>query len=112
MKNIDKEQALLSEIPLGELIEKKIAAEIQEEVKKNKLKIEAVSDFSALNRKEVFSKYTLWTVFNRNSKCQSILNGIQVESLLGLDVATRTRLLNREIDCFLTDEYYVKFLRG
>ena len=110
-KNNDIEEILLSDLPLDELIKQKIAREMDDEIAKSKQKSEKklVKSFLELQKDKTFDKSTIYTVFNRLTKQESFVNGLQVESILGTDYNTMNKLINKQIECFLTDEYYVKF---
>jgi len=110
-KNNDIEEILLSDLPLNELIKQKIAKEMDEEIKKSKEKSEKklIESFSELPSDKTFAKSAVYTVFNRKTKQESFVNGLQVESILGTDFSTMNKLKSKEIECFLTDDYYVKF---
>lgn len=109
--NKDIEEALLSGASLDDLIKKKFNQEIESEIKNSKIshKLSKVTDFDKLPSSETFAKSTTYLVFNRNTKQESYVNGIQAESLIGLQPQVREKLANKLVDCFLTDNYYVKF---
>ena len=110
-KNQDIEQVLLSGSSIDELIKKKIDSQISEEMKAAKVKPDKtlITDFSSIDPKDVFSKETTYLVFNRNTKQESFINGIQAESLIGIQPLVREKLVKKQTDSFLTDNYYVKF---
>lgn len=110
-KNNDIEEILLTDMPLNELIKKKISQEMDEEIKKSKIKSQKslIVVFSDLPQDKTFAKSTVYTVFNRKTRQESFVNGLQVESILGTDFNTLNKLKSKETDCFLTDDYYVKF---
>lgn len=110
-KNNDIEDMLLSNSSLDELIRQKINDEIGSEIAKAKEAIPTseITDFKDLPIDMTFSNAVAYYVFNRNTKQESYITGAQAETLLGVQSQTRQKLLNRKIDCFLTDDYYVKF---
>jgi hypothetical protein len=101
LKNTDIEQ----------LIEKKIESEIQgeiEEAKKEKQTI-TIKEFDKVPKDKIFSLNTSYKVFNRKTKKESFINGVQAESLLGLNQSARNDLENKYTDNFTSNEYYVRF---
>ena len=110
--NKDIEEILLSGTSLDELIRMKIEAEYKAEIAKNKTtpaKKQIINDIKDIPTEQIFSKKSIFRVFNKNTKQETFINGIQAESLIGLQHNIRTKLLNKEISAFSTDELYVKF---
>lgn len=113
-KNDDIETSLLSGKSIDELIKQKINEEITVELEaaRKSATITKINDFSKLPTAEVFSKSTTYLVFNRKTKQESYINGVQAESLIGMGLSTREKLIRKETDSFLTEDYYVKFVCG
>ena len=57
----------------------------------------------------IFSKFAIYKMFNRFSKTETYLNGIQAEALLGLQNSVREKILAGHADAFSTEDAYVKF---
>lgn len=110
-KNDDIEQNLLSGKSVDELIRQKINEEITKELEeaKKSAKMIKITEFSKLPTADVFGKNTTYLIFNRNTRQESFINGSQAESFIGLKNELREKLIRKEIDSFLTDDYYVKF---
>jgi len=51
----------------------------------------------------------VYKYFNRNTKCESFINGIQAEALIGLQNNIREKMLKGELNAFTTDDAYIKF---
>ncbi len=110
-KNEDIEQVLLSGSSIDELIKKKIDSQIADEMKlaRNKPAASKTMDIKEVSPQDIFTKTTTFLVFNRQNKQESYINGIQAESLTGMQPQLREKLLKKESDSFLTENYYVKF---
>lgn len=114
MKSKDEiEQILISETSIDELIKKKIEQEFKTELEKSKhppvTKVE--TELSKVPKHLIFSKDAVYKVFNRKTKVQTYVNGIQAESMLGLQNNVREKILHGEQSAFTTDDAYVKFER-
>lgn len=72
-------------------------------------KTSTVKKLSKLDKTDIFSSRSVWKVFNRKTKQESDINGLQAESYVGMNVSLRERILSGELDSFLTGEYFVKF---
>ena len=113
MKNNDKEaeQRLLKTASLDELIKMKMEEELQIEIDKSKEKLEkqVVTDISKVPTHLIFSKQAVYRIFNRVSKVETFINGLQAEAMLGLQTLIRGKIKSGEMDAFSTDTAYVKF---
>lgn len=85
--------------------------EIANEINNSKISapLAKITDFKSLPVAAIFSKLATYAVFNRITKHESFINGIQAESLIGLQNSLREKLLKKQTDSFLTSEYFVKF---
>ena len=110
-KNNDIETSLLSGKSIDELIKQKIDDEISKELEaaKSAAKFRTITDFKLLPESQTFSKSASYLVFNRKTHSESVINGVQAEGIIGLQSKIREKLIKKEIDSFLTDDYYVKF---
>ena len=88
----------------------KVHKEIQE-AKNKKISPPQNTDFKNLSEKEMFSKNTLWKVFNRRNYTNSLINGIQAESYLAEKESTRQDLIAHKIDCFLANHLFIEFYK-
>ncbi len=114
MKNKDEiEQILISETSIDELIKRKIEEEFKTEFEQSKIlpltKIE--TNIANVPKSLIFSKQSVYKLFNRNTKTQTYINGIQAEALIGMQNSIREKMLNGEQSTFTTDDAYVKFER-
>lgn len=105
------EQRLLNHASLDELIKMKMEEELNAEKAKAKEKplIKVITDISEVPKDLIFSKKAVYRIFNRITKTETFLNGLQAEAMLGLQTSIKTKILAGEIDAFSTDDSYVKF---
>lgn len=110
-KEEDIEQMLLNNASLDDLIKAKIEKEFIDAAAKSKKKIEKVTitDISKVPQKFVFSKEAVFKLFNKNTKSETFISGIQAEALLGVQSSVRKRMLKGETSSFATDDAYIKF---
>jgi hypothetical protein len=111
MKNNDIEQMLMNNASLDELIKIKIEQEFMSDLKKSKnVPIKKVYTLiKDVPSGKIFSKEAVFRHFNRNSKCETLINGVQAEALIGLQNNVREKMLKGELSAFTTDNAYVKF---
>ena len=107
----EQEQRLLSHASLDELIKMKMEEELNIEFKKSKEKPkkEILTDISKVPTNLIFSKQAAYRMFNRINKTETYLNGMQAESMLGLQTAIREKIKSGQMDAFSTENAYVKF---
>lgn len=110
MKNNDAEEMLLG-ASLDELIKMKIEQEFMEDLKKSKEKPKPkiYTDIKNIPQEKIFSKDAVFKYFNRNTKCETCINGIQAEALLGTQNSIREKILKGELNAFTTNDAYIKF---
>lgn len=113
-KDDDIEEMLLSSASLDDLIRMKIEAEFQDEIKKSKeLKArqqkKVYTKINQVPKEYIFSKQAVYKFYNRHTKLETYINGVQAEALLGLQNNIRNKILNGEMSTFSTDDAYVKF---
>ena len=111
MKNKDFEEMLMNGTSLDELIKIKIEREFMSDMKNlnEKQKTRVVCDLKKVPRNKIFSKEAVYKIFNRKTKCETYINGVQAEALIGIQNNVREKLLNAELSAFTTDDAYVKF---
>ena len=114
MKNKDEiEQMLISETSIDELIKRKIEEEFKTELENSdrrpQIKIE--TDISKVPPNLIFSKDAVYKVFNRKTKVQTFINGMQAEAMTGMQTGVREKMLKGGQSAFTTDDAYVKFER-
>lgn len=111
MKNSDAEEMLLKNASLEDLIKMKIEKEFMEDLKKAKEtpQKKIVTDIKSVPKEVIFSKDAVFRYFNRNTKCESLINGIQAEALTGTQHHVREQLAKGELNAFTTDDAYIKF---
>ena len=113
-KNDDIEEMLLSGTSLDDLIRMKIEAEFKDEIKKSKEQKakQQKREYTKINevpKEYIFSKDAVYKFYNRNTKLETYINGVQAEALLGLQYNIRNKILNGEMSTFSTGHAYVKF---
>lgn len=112
MKNKDNiEEMLLNNASLEELIKMKIEKEFMSELKKSKEKPvrKIYKDISEVPQDIIFSQKAIYRYYNRNSKCETFINGVQAEALIGIQNNIREKMLKGELSAFTTEDAYVKF---
>lgn len=113
MKNKDNdiEEMLLNNASLDELIKMKIEKEFKNELKQAQQKPEKkiITDISQVPKSLIFSKAAVYRLFNRNTKQETFINGMQAESLIGIQHSIREKMSKGLISAFTTDDAYVKF---
>ena len=110
-KEKDIEQMLLNNASLDDLIKIKIEKEFKDALVKSQQlpKQVTITEISKVPQNLIFSKQAVFKLFNRNSKTQTSINGIQAEALLGIQNSVREKMLRGETGSFSTDDAYVKF---
>lgn len=105
------EQRLLNSASLDELIKMKMEEELSAEfVKSNEVvKTRLITDISQVRSDLIFSKQSVFKIFNRVNKTESYLNGLQAEAMLGLQTTIREKIKSGLMDAFSTETAYVKF---
>lgn len=111
MKNNNAEEMLLNNASLDELIKMRIEREFMEDLKKSKEKPEKheYTNVKDVPKDKIFSKASVFRCFNRNTKCETFVNGIQADALIGIQDAVRKKMLAGELSAFTTDDSYIKF---
>ena len=114
MKNNEAEALLLNDKSLEDLINMKIEKEFMANMRKSKEKPGAkqYTIFSELPKDKIFSQYSVYRYFNRNTGCETFINGIQAEALIGVQNHIRAKMLSGELNAFTTDDAYIKFERA
>ena len=107
----DIEERLLSHASLDELIKMKMEEELKAEFDKSKqvIKKETITDISKVPEDLIFSKQSVFRMFNRVNKSETFLNGVQAEAMLGLQTNVREKIKSGQMDAFSTEDAYVKF---
>ncbi|MFR1671780.1 MAG: hypothetical protein ACLSWI_02420 [Candidatus Gastranaerophilaceae bacterium] len=110
-KENDIEQMLLNGASLDDLIKMKFEKEFKEELEKSKQKPEkkVYTDISEVPKNLIFSKSSVYKLFNRNTKCETYIDGVQAEALIGIQNNIRDKMLEGALNAFVTDDAYVKF---
>lgn len=107
----EQEQRLLSQNSLDDLIKIKMEEELNAEFEKAKKQPEQqiIKDISKVPTELIFSKQAVYKIFNRVNKTETYINGLQAESMLGLQNTIREKIRMAQMDAFSTDSAYVKF---
>ncbi len=111
MKNNDAEAMLLNNASLEDLIKMKIEKEFMNDLKKSKEKPSKKEylDIKDIPKDKIFSKDSIFRYFSRKTGCETFINGIQAEALVGVQRHLRDQILNGRLNAFTTDDAYVKF---
>lgn len=105
----DVEQALLNNASLDELIKMKIEQEFKKRPVKQKSEPKEVTDLKDVPPEKIFSKSSVFHVFNRNNGTETFINGVQADAMIGIQAGIREKFLNKTLTTFSTDDAYVKF---
>ncbi|MBR1460507.1 hypothetical protein IJ596_02590 [bacterium] len=70
-----------------------------------------ITDIKQVPKELLFSKHTIYTVINKDSKTQSHINGIQAEGYLGAQELVREKFMSGQTDYFVSGSNYIKFLK-
>ncbi|HIS35946.1 TPA: hypothetical protein IAC10_04870 [Candidatus Scatousia excrementigallinarum] len=110
-KEEDLEQILLNNASLDELIKMKIEKEFKSELVKayKKPHKKTITDISKVPKGMVFSKQAVFKHFNRRTKSETFINGVQAEAMLGIQNSIREKIYKGELSAFTTEDAYVKF---
>lgn len=111
MKNNDAEAMLLNNASLEDLIKMKIEKEFMADLKKAKVPSSkrVFENIQDVPKDKIFSKFAVYRCFNRNTGCETFINGVQAEGLIGIQNNVREKVLRGELSAFTTDDVYVKF---
>lgn len=112
INNSDVEKMLLTGKSIDELIQMKIQQDYKElqERAKNVPKIRKVTNISELSKNLIFSKSSVYKVFNKINQTESLINGIQAEAMLGMQETVKSAILAGKINAFIAGDSYVEFM--
>ena len=110
INNTDAEKMLLTGKSIDELIQIKIQEDFMFIKEQKKPKIEKITDLSKLKKDVIFSKNSVFKVFNKSSRVESYINGLQAEALLGLQNGVIESLIVGKIKAFVAEDAYVEFV--
>ena len=107
----DMEQILLNNSSLDEIIKMKIEEEFKLTSSKTKQKNvqKIVCDLKEVPKDLIFSRQSVFRVYNRTNKTQTLINGVQADAMIGIQVGVREKILDGELTVFTVDDAYVKF---
>jgi hypothetical protein len=112
-ENKEIEKLLLDDSAYNNLVKVKVEQEFNKELEqaktpKNKKEITNIKDVPS---DKLFSKFAVFEVLNKNSKTKSYITGVQAEGFLGTQYTDREKLLAGEIDSFVRENTYIKFVK-
>jgi hypothetical protein len=81
------------------------------EKSKEKQKSEFITDIKEAPKNKIFTKDATFEVINKISQTKSKINGVQAEGYLGSQNSVRANLLAGEVDAFISQNCYIKFLK-
>lgn len=112
INNSDVEKMLLTGKSIDELIQMKIQQDYKalQEKAKNVPKEHKIENISEVPHSLLFSKFSIFKVFNKINQTESLVNGIQAEAMLGMQETVRNALLNGKISAFISGDSYVEFM--
>ena len=107
----EMEQVLLNNTSLDELIKMKIEEEFKSNTTKQKQKnvSKVVYDLKDVPKDLIFGKNSIFRVYNRLNKTESLVNGVQADAMIGIQMGIREKFLTGELTAFSIDDAYVKF---
>lgn len=110
-KKNEFEERLLSNASLDELIKIKMDQELSKEIEasQKKVKKQIIKNIKDVPKDKIFSKETVYKIFNRKTRSESYINGIQAESLIGLQNSVRENIRKGLMDAFSTDSALIRF---
>ncbi len=110
-KDIDAEERLLKNKSLDELIKLKMEEELKIEIEKSKQKPtkRIITEVKKVPQNMIFSRQSVFKVFNKKNRTETYINGVQAEALLGVQTSAKDKIKNGETDTFATENLYVKF---
>lgn len=108
----DMEQVLLNNASLDELIRMKIEEEFKNKPQKQKPSTKTVTDLKEVPPEQIFTKNSVFKVFNRTNKSETYINGLQADALIGAQQGIREKFMNKTLTAFSTDDTYVQFVKA
>lgn len=110
--NKDKEEMLLTGKTLDELIAIKLEEDYKNMLKEAKKPVKAtkITDAAKLKPEIIFSKKSVFKTFNKTTKTESYITGLQAEGMLGLQNDARQAICSGKIKSFISGDTYVEFL--
>ena len=105
----DIEQVLLSNASLDELIKLKIEQEFKSKKITKKPEKQTITDICKVPAEKIFSKDSVFRVYNRTDKTETFVNGIQADAMIGIQTGIREKFLNKTLSAFATDDSFVQF---
>ena len=110
--NKDKEEMLLKGMSLDELIAKKIEEDYKNLLKevKKPVRVSKITNLKEIKPEIIFSKKSVFKTFNRTTRTESYINGLQAEGMLGLQKDVREALVSGKTKSFISGDTYVEFL--
>lgn len=105
------EEILMKNTSLDELIKMKMQEELKNafnsRVGNNSRAI--ITDIKDVPVDKIFTKRATFKVFNKDTKVETLINGLQAEALIGMQNEVREKFKRKEIDIFSTESLFVKF---
>lgn len=110
--NKDKEEMLMTGKSLDELIAIKIEEDYKNMLKeaKKSVKVTKVTQAEKLKPEIIFSKKSVFKTFNKKTRTESYVTGLQAEGMLGLQNDARQALCSGKVKSFISGDTYVEFL--
>lgn len=110
--NHDIEQMLLNGKDYEKIVKTKIENDFKQVLDDQKtIKGRYITDIKSAPKDKIFSKSATYEVINKRSKTRSFINGLQAEGYLGNKNSERQKLLDGEINYFVNEDNFVKFIK-
>ncbi len=112
-ENKEIEKILMNDYAYDKILKSKIEKEFISDINNSSLKKECkeITDLKKVPRDKIFSKSAVFEILNKNSKTKSYINGVQAEGFLGTQYSDREKLLNGEIESFVSGNNFIKFVK-
>lgn len=105
------EEILMKNKSLDELIKMKMQEELKNAFNNrvgNNSRV-LITDIKNVPDGKIFTKKATFKVFNKDTKIETLINGLQAEALIGMQDEVREKFRRKETDIFSTDNLFVKF---
>lgn len=105
------EEILMENKSIDELIKLKMQEELKNAFNNrvgNNRKV-LITNIKDVPVDKIFTKKSIFKVFNKETQVETMINGLQAEALIGMQNDVREKFKRKETDIFSTDILFVKF---
>jgi len=111
-ENKEIEKILMNDDAYNKMIKTKIEQEFVKDISSPlQNKTTEITNLKKVPKDKLFSKYAVFEILNKNSRTKSYINGVQAEGFLGCQYSDREKLLNGQIDSFVSGNNFIKFIK-